>query len=171
MGKVLSSDEHKEKERHELRKHLGPVKVYKQSRLAYWFYYLITFGFLFLAFFVEWNRVFRIGCFILFFLFLLYFEIHIIKNHLLIDDKKVEIRIGFFHITTKSVPLQMITDMRIKQNFLQGLLHFGTLEINTGGGEHYELSMEKLRNPLKVKEAIEERLHKLHLYYSTTRKI
>ena len=84
-----------------------------------------------------------------------------IRNTLLVDDKKVEFRRGFFHITTKSVPLQMISDLRVRQNFIQGLLHYGTLEINTGGGEFYELVMEKLHNPLKVKEDIEERLHKL----------
>ena len=45
--------------------HEGEVRVYKQSRISYLFYYLITFGFLFLALFVKWNRIFRIGCFIL----------------------------------------------------------------------------------------------------------
>lgn len=141
--------------------HEGEVRVYKQSRISYLFYYLITFGFLFLALFVKWNRIFRIGCFILFFLFLLYFEILIRRNQLVVDNKKAVIRVGIFNILTKSVPLHMISDMRIKQNFLQRILRYGTLEINTGGGEFYELKIEKLRHPVKVQENIEERLHRL----------
>ena len=152
MGKVLDSKKTFEK-----------AKVYKQSRVAYLFYYLITFSFLFLAVFIKWNNIFRIGCFVIFILFSLYFEIHIIRNHLIVDDKKVEIRIGFFHILTKSVPLAMVSDIRVKQNLFQRIFHYGVLELNTGGGEFYELKMEKLRNPVKVKEDIEERLHKLQI--------
>ena len=132
----------------------GGVKVYKQSRLAYLFYYLIIFSFLFFAFYFKSNNFFSLIFIALFFLFLFYFELHLIRNTLLVDDKKVEFRRGFFHITTKSVPLQMISDLRVRQNFIQGLLHYGTLEINTGGGEFYELVMEKLHNPLKVRRIL-----------------
>ncbi len=137
------------------------TKTYKQSRIAYLFYYLITFAFLFLAFYVKWNQIFNIGCFVLFFLFLFYFEILISVNQLIVDDKKVEMRTGFLKHICKSVPLYMISDMHVKQTLLQSIFHYGTLELNTGGGEHYELSMHKLRNPIKVKEDIENRLHKV----------
>ena len=140
----------------------GKIKIYKQSRMAYFFYYLITFFFLFLAFFVKWNVIFRNGCFVLFFLFLLYFEILISVNHLVVDDVKIELRRGFFNITRKSVPLNMITDFKVRQNFLQSILGYGTLELNTGGGEFYELSMKRLRNPTKILRDIENRIGRLN---------
>ncbi len=140
----------------------GRVKIYKQSRMAYFFYYMITFFFLFLAFFVKWNDIFRNGCFLLFFLFLLYFEILISVNHMAVDDEKVELRKGFFNITRKSVPLNMITDFKVRQNFFQSILGYGTLELNTGGGEFYELTMRRLRNPTKILKDIQSRLSRLN---------
>lgn len=68
---------------------------------------------------------------------------------------------GLLSVESKSVLLRSISDIRVNQNFIQSILGYGTLELNIGGGE-YELKMEKLKSPVKVREDIEERLHKLY---------
>jgi len=63
-----------------------------------------------------------------------------------------------FSRTSSTVPYTRITDLHLEQSFVGRLLNTGTLSLNTAGAEGFEMVMEKIPRPAKVKNLIESRM-------------
>ncbi|MCU0631404.1 MAG: PH domain-containing protein [Methanolinea sp.] len=60
--------------------------------------------------------------------------------------------------TSSTVPYHQITDLHLEQSLFGRLVNTGTLSINTAGKDGFEMVMEKISRPYKVKNLIESRM-------------
>ncbi len=61
---------------------------------------------------------------------------------LVISNERIIYKKGVFNINTPDVDVDKIQNMKVHQTFFQRMFNFGTLSIDTSGGEGYEIIFE-----------------------------
>ncbi len=139
------------------------VKVVKRSRRGLLFTYVLVILFFYLAYY-SWfvkgrsktldlfgSLFFLIGIFIW-----IYGEVKINYKKLIISNKRAVLQEGIFQRHSTTIKYSSITEVVAKQSLMQRLLNYGDLSIRTSGAKKdYELSIEKVPRPFKVKEVLE----------------
>lgn len=139
------------------------IKTVKKSRRAMLLTYILIVVFFYFAFYSWFIRersrtldifaslFFLVGVFIL-----VYGEFKISYKKLIISNKRAVLQEGIFHRHSTTIRYSGITEVTAKQSFSQRLLGYGDLGIMTSGSKKdYELSIDKVPNPQKVKELLE----------------
>ena len=92
-------------------------------------------------------------------LYLLYFV------HYAITDRRVMSREGIFHKRFVTVGLRSVTDVMVREPFLQRLItRTGTIGINTAGSPGVELYYRHVRHPFERRKDIYKRLQQAAAY-------
>ena len=139
------------------------IKVVRRSRRGLLPVYLFVILFFYLAYY-SWfvkggsetlelfaSMFFLAGIFIW-----IYGEIKINYKKLAISNKRAVLQEGIFRRHSTTIRYSSITEVVAKQSVLQRLLGCGDLSIRTSGAKkEYELSIERVPNPFKVKELLE----------------
>ncbi|MEK6835945.1 MAG: PH domain-containing protein [Nanoarchaeota archaeon] len=143
-----------------------PIKI-KQTRRAYFFRYIIVIVLIVFAFLgifsnvlFEISKVIYLSTGILGFILLIWLEINLLINSIVIDENKVTSSYGVIKVKKTSVYYHQITDIKITQSLRQRLLNYGAIHINTPGHEGYEIVFDKISNPHAIRDFIEKLEHK-----------
>lgn len=96
--------------------------------------------------------------------FLLILEIAIREKVLIIGDHGVTYKQGILTSHFKKINYGHILDVGVRQNFIQRLLGYGDLDIDTGGTAEIEIPAKNIISPTKAERIIEERRRKAHYY-------
>jgi len=80
------------------------------------------------------------------------------KRLVLTDEEAVYIK-GVFNTSTTEIRLADIRSVEVDQSFWQKLMNIGTVRIASAGSDGWEIEIEGLPNPAKVRRIINEGRH------------
>ena len=98
--------------------------------------------------------------FVLFLLVL--FEIFIRSERLVIEDSTVILYKGIFSRNVMRISYNTISNVSVNQSFLERILGYGDIFIDTAGGPSAEIVLKKFQGAVKIEKMIEERIQKAH---------
>ena len=79
----------------------------------------------------------------------------------LITDQRVMVKSGIFSTTLTSAPHHMISHISVRENFLHRLIfNVGDVVIHTAGPTPIEIILEKISDPMAIKNIIEEQINR-----------
>ncbi|MBW2970005.1 PH domain-containing protein [Candidatus Woesearchaeota archaeon] len=93
---------------------------------------------------------------------LLVFEFFIRTERLSIDESAVILTKGFFSRGVVRVSYNTISNVSVNQSFLQRILNYGDVMIDTPGGPGAEIVLSSFQSPYKIEKLIDERIQKAH---------
>ncbi len=138
------------------------------SRWHYWYGYVFLIILLALA---AWrllggsiNWFLALGFFALALLVL--FEILIRLEQITITEHGIEFRKGILSRRVMRASYHSISNVFVKQSFLQRIFHYGTVEIDTAGGPEPEIVLHKFQSAGKIEELIESHSRKARQVYA-----
>jgi len=85
-------------------------------------------------------------------------ELHVRSHTLTVHHDKILVSEGILSKSESSAAFHNISDFATHQKLHERILGYGTLKINTSGGQH-ELEFEKLRKPHRVRDLLLELAH------------
>lgn len=84
----------------------------------------------------------------------------------LLTDRRVLIKEGIFSLSLTSAPLDKITHITVKEDFIfKKLYNVGDIVIHTAGPTPVEINLLKVSSPMEVKNLIEELITKEKLFF------
>lgn len=157
----------------DLKKHLDSdekmLLFMRPARIGYLFQYILVFLFFFAGIFFLYNRaVTTLGALKVLnttlatvafgFAIILGIKIEwsILSRRYGITSERVMHSRGILYEKFHSAKYGFITDTALNQSFWDKIVNTGTLDINTAGGDDYEISFKKIKDPFKVKKLIND---------------
>lgn len=75
----------------------------------------------------------------------------------ILTDRRVVIKDGVFSVKITTAPYDKITHITVREDFIKKISwNIGDITIHTAGPTPVEINLEKVQNPMKVKNLIEE---------------
>lgn len=144
-------------------------KVFKRSRWHYFKWYLFAFALLALG---TWLMDVGVApyaylCYGGFVILVVNFEIAVYNHRLVLEDESLTMIMGVMRLQKKIVGYNEILDLGVHQSFIERILGYGHLEVDTGGTADIEISMPAIKNPAKVQEIIQQQIRELRSRYVT----
>jgi len=121
------------------------VLKFHPSRLNWWAWYLVA------AFCILTILPLLLGL-----ILIIYVELARASTTYTITDRRVIKEVGILGKSTTSTIYKQITDVHMKQSFIQQLLGIGTIGINTAGTSGMEILIAGIANAPGIKQTIED---------------
>ncbi len=115
------------------------------SRLNWWFWYLVA------ALCIITLIPLLIGLIVI-----IYIELRRSSTTYTVTDRRLVKEVGIMGKSTTSTIYKQITDIHMRQSFIQQLLGIGTIGINTAGTSGIEIMIRGIANAPQIKKTIED---------------
>lgn len=95
---------------------------------------------------------------LIFLIALFYFKYYLkVANAYAFTNKRLIVHKGWLSTNMKSVEYSKITDIQVKESFIDKILtHTGSLAINTAGSSHLEILLKYVEKPYEIKKKLDE---------------
>lgn len=114
-------------------------------------FYLVAFILLVVAMAIDF-RIFLLACVLLLLVLVsTYFSVSLI-----ITEQRITLKKGLLSRSTNDLYHTNISNIRISQNLIERILDVGTIEIATAATSGYEITVEGIPDPRKIKNLIEQ---------------
>ncbi|MFA6072711.1 MAG: PH domain-containing protein [Candidatus Woesearchaeota archaeon] len=136
---------------------------FRPSRKAYVHHYLFHFilivVFIYFSIYFSSQEFISIAFLVLLIIpiaFLLRLEYRIFSRRYGLTNERLLYSNGIFMEKFNSIQYYAITDISFSQSLWDKIMNTGTLCVNTGGGDDYEIRYRKVNDPLKVKRMMND---------------
>lgn len=83
------------------------------------------------------------------------------KTELVVTNRRIVWRKGLINTDERSIPLNQITDVQVRQGIVGKIFGYGNVQIESAGGPLTEIVAENVRGPKRVRDAILDQLWKI----------